>query len=286
MSHALIQHLVASLRQRGQEPDPWKTEYECHDRVIAFNRAHVMIAGSVSGAVFLGQAVYWSKRSQLRDGWFFKTQAEWLDETGIKQEEQVAIRKRLKAVGVLEEQRHGLPARLWFRVRFSRLYQAMRPESSIPAIQDSSLPVNGDTGVPVNGEPVIPSEPEITSETTKLSGSVEQNPLADASQPAPAKSNGCGRNGKSDPNVKAVIDHWFQSFKAKTGKPPIPNGGMWGKKAKDLLHGRSLQDALGLIDEAFARPTKFCGEKGLYGLEHIVQSVNQILVRRAEENGQ
>ena len=54
------------------------------DRPIAFNRDFVSIGCGIKGALMLSQAVYWGKRTTAKDGSFYKTQAEWEEETGLK----------------------------------------------------------------------------------------------------------------------------------------------------------------------------------------------------------
>jgi hypothetical protein len=86
------------------------------DRPIAFHRCFVEISGSVTAALLLSQAWYWQRRAQDGDGWFFKTREEWSEETGLSRKEQETARARLREIGVLEEERRGLPAKLFYRV--------------------------------------------------------------------------------------------------------------------------------------------------------------------------
>ncbi len=91
------------------------------DRPIAFHRCLVKPSGSVEAALLLSQALYWSNRTEDPDGWFYKTREEWEEETGLNRTSQEAARKRLKENGLLEEERRGLPARLYYRVNFEKL---------------------------------------------------------------------------------------------------------------------------------------------------------------------
>jgi hypothetical protein len=85
-------------------------------RPIAFHRPLAEVAGSCNGGVFLSQALYWSRRSSLEDGWFYKTSDEWFEETCLSRREQETVRKHLVSIGVLEEERRGVPAKLHFRL--------------------------------------------------------------------------------------------------------------------------------------------------------------------------
>lgn len=65
------------------------------DRPIAFQRSFVHLGAGITGALMLSQAVYWANRGSDDDGWFFKTQVEWEDETGLSRTEQETARKKL-----------------------------------------------------------------------------------------------------------------------------------------------------------------------------------------------
>jgi hypothetical protein len=91
------------------------------DRPIAFHRALVPVAGSVTAALLLCQAIYWSKRTRDSTGWFYKTQTEWEEETGMSRWEQEGARKLLRQRSLLEEKRAGTPAKLYFRVNINEL---------------------------------------------------------------------------------------------------------------------------------------------------------------------
>ena len=81
------------------------------DRPIAFQRSFVHLGAGITGALMLSQAVYWANRGSDDDGWFFKTQVEWEDETGLSRTEQETARKKLLSLGLMEEARRGIPMR-------------------------------------------------------------------------------------------------------------------------------------------------------------------------------
>lgn len=103
------------------------------DRPIAYHRCFVAITGSVTAAVMLSQAVYWSRRTNDADGWFYKTQSEWEEETGLTRSEQETARKKLYACGFWEEKRKGIPAQLFFRLNEETLQSQLLslPQSSM-----------------------------------------------------------------------------------------------------------------------------------------------------------
>jgi len=93
-------------------------------RCIAFHRRLVDLTGSVKASLMLSQAIYWTRRGKdirQRDGWFFKTIEQWQYETGLSRHEQANARAILRGLDLLEERRHGLPAKPVFRVDGDRL---------------------------------------------------------------------------------------------------------------------------------------------------------------------
>jgi len=100
--------------------------FEMLGRPIAFHRIFVTLTGSVTAALMLSQAVYWSKTGRKKgpwDGWFWKSADEWQEETGLSRREQETARKKLQQLGFWQEdlrKANGTPT-LHFRVDASKL---------------------------------------------------------------------------------------------------------------------------------------------------------------------
>lgn len=117
------------------------------DRPVAFHPilAHKLGVGA-TGALFLSQALYWTKGKSAagRDGWFYKTRDEWQAETCLTRYEQETARKRLRALGVIEEKRSGVPAKLYFRVNLDRLRDLLEVNGEIqPSSRGESNQLDG-----------------------------------------------------------------------------------------------------------------------------------------------
>lgn len=83
-------------------------------RVIAFRPEFAKIGQGTplgrlgtNAGIFLAQSLYWTEHTTDPDGWFFKTQDEWSDETGLSEEEQATARKILKRHGLIQEDLRG-----------------------------------------------------------------------------------------------------------------------------------------------------------------------------------
>jgi hypothetical protein len=103
---------------------------------VAFYPRLADLTGSVTAALLLGQCLYWTRtvtrQQPQRDGWFWKTAAEWQRETGLSRREQDSARRILRALGLLEEQRRGMPARRWFRLDLAGLRQQLDQAPGAP----------------------------------------------------------------------------------------------------------------------------------------------------------
>ncbi len=64
----------------------------------------------------LSQAIYWTPRTKDPEGWFYKSQKEWEEETGLTRSEQEIARKQLKQTGFWQEKLKGVPATLYYCV--------------------------------------------------------------------------------------------------------------------------------------------------------------------------
>jgi hypothetical protein len=90
-------------------------------RIVAYYPELVRLTKSVTANVLLCQFVYWRGKERGPNGWLYKTQPEITKETGLTRTEQSTARKRLRELGVLEEEKRGVPARLFYRVNLKKL---------------------------------------------------------------------------------------------------------------------------------------------------------------------
>ena len=123
---------------------------------VAFYPRLADLTGSVTAALLLGQCLYWTRsvlrQQPQRDGWFWKTAAEWRRETGLSRREQDTARCRLRALGLLQEQRRGMPARRWYRVDVAGLQQHL---DRLPGVVCSGWPWDTSDLARSLGQPVL-----------------------------------------------------------------------------------------------------------------------------------
>lgn len=141
-----------------------------NDRPIAFNRHYVSLGCGINGALMLSQMVYWSKRTKDKNGYFYKTQDEWLEETRLTRYEQESARKKLRDLNFVSEHKHGVPCKVHFKVNHEALYSALiqyveNQQTGMWETHklDSGKPTNCDVE---NQQTNTESTAEINSETT------------------------------------------------------------------------------------------------------------------------
>ena len=100
---------------------------EVFDMPVSFHRCLVPVAGGVTPALMLSQAIWTTQTlDPASRGWFLRSQEQWTQETGLTRWEQETARRALRQVGLLEERRVGMPAKLWFRVCPDAILRALQ----------------------------------------------------------------------------------------------------------------------------------------------------------------
>jgi hypothetical protein len=94
--------------------------------VVAYQRAIAHAVGDALAGLFFSQLWYWAGRQpEDRDGWFFMTQEQLFAETALSRREQETSRRKLRELGILEEDLRGHPAKLWYRVNVPAVIQLL-----------------------------------------------------------------------------------------------------------------------------------------------------------------
>lgn len=110
-------------------------------RVLAISTRLAKQVGDPAALVLLSQLLYWSRRGrdvQARDGWIFKTAAEWSTETGLSWKVQKRARQLLVSRGLIEERLQTMPARLEYRLCLPQLLSALGLDSAATGAAVSS----------------------------------------------------------------------------------------------------------------------------------------------------
>src|SRR6476660_36798 len=94
------------------------------ERVIAFSPMLARVLGGVYECLFFSQLAYWTGKGD-DPAWVYKTRDEMREETTMNRYQQDQARASLKALGVIEEERRGLPARMHYRILWPRVFELL-----------------------------------------------------------------------------------------------------------------------------------------------------------------
>lgn len=124
------------------------------DRPIAFHPALARAFGGINEALLFQQLAYWSDKGADPE-WIFKSQVELEAETCLSAYQQKQARDHLKRLGVLEDERRGVPARLYYHILWDATFRLLEtanldsgPESRFRETTnlDSEQPAGKDAG--------------------------------------------------------------------------------------------------------------------------------------------
>jgi hypothetical protein len=124
------------------------------DRPIAFHPELARAFGGINEALFFQQIAYWSDKGDDPE-WIYKSQVELEHETCLSAYQQKQARDHLKRLGVLQDERRGVPARLYYRIDWTATFRFLEPanldSSADPSFQetanlDSEEPASKDAG--------------------------------------------------------------------------------------------------------------------------------------------
>ncbi|MCE4957830.1 conserved phage C-terminal domain-containing protein [Macrococcoides caseolyticum] len=80
----------------------WINLISGNDNYILVNKFYIEFMRDLQGAVFLSQLTFWADKGKNREGWIYKTQEQWFNETGIKKFKITQITKELESRGIIE----------------------------------------------------------------------------------------------------------------------------------------------------------------------------------------
>lgn len=100
------------------------------EKPIAFHKIFFDVTQDMKTAVFLSQLYYWSEKmgskiikidgKEIWEGrWFYKTAESWEEETGVNPKEQRRARKILRDKNLIQEDRRGVPATMYFKFNYN-----------------------------------------------------------------------------------------------------------------------------------------------------------------------
>jgi hypothetical protein len=233
------------------------------DRIVSFHVGLAHALDSVTAALLFSQCAYWScgDTANGRDGWFWKTQVEMQEETGLTRYEQESARATLRKRGVLKEEKRGCPAKNWYCIDWDNLAKLIENSKL-----DSGKPA---TLVAENQQPCLGKNHDIhdtTHETTsqKIGANAPREPYSwertpedvDDDLPIP-KEKPVGK--KAD--ILALAEHFTEvthlrpvAYEGNPGKSVKERQVLWDHPLRAIcdLAEWDIEFACNLVDDAVA----------------------------------
>src|SRR5699024_5675035 len=97
------------------------------ERHITVPRVYLELLGDFNTAAFLNQLVFWSDKTKRRDGFFYKTYAEWEDELLLSEYQVRRSSKNLRDLGLIEtevKRANGSPT-VHYKVNMDKLSESI-----------------------------------------------------------------------------------------------------------------------------------------------------------------
>lgn len=236
----------------SERPAPFDTTGTLRDviqatlsRPVAYHSIFARIAESTTAGLMLSQAWYWTKHSEHRDGWFWKTQQEWRTEVYLTRYEQETARRTLRQLGLLDEERRGSPAKLWFRVNLDKLY------ARIVQIAGEQHAENRDASVREASKLVCGKAASSKGTKTPPQTTLKETPCEPCGSPESARR----KSGKlTDTRHQTVVQFYVTEFEKRHVGLKAPLDGSDGKALQRLLrqqHDASSEELCRWLSHAF-----------------------------------
>jgi len=136
------------------------------EQVVAYRPALARALGGVNCALLFQQIAFQAKDLIPEEAgfsaWVYKTRTKMERETAMGRYEQETARRKLRALGVLEEHLRGAPARMHYRINWDRAFELLREASSV-----GGNPTNLSAGSPPTSSQQ-PSQQEWGDATSKV----------------------------------------------------------------------------------------------------------------------
>ena len=166
----------------------------------------------VKECIFLCRLIWWTGMEKAGDGWIYKTQLDFQNETGMSFDEQSNARKNLKRLGLLEERHQRLQHKMFYKVNLEALNDKWEASAPIP---ETGKPGFGESENPVSSEPANPVSSNTTEETQK-------RPTKNAAPAAAASF------------AKVFVEGWSAAYEADRGVKYVFGGAKDGSAVKRL----------------------------------------------------
>ena len=137
--------MTAATDRQRQRPSKLLQEF---DRVIGFHSVYVDLTGNHTAALMLSQVKYWwMRRADKADEWFYKTLAEWYEETRLTRRQLDRATDTLMSLGFIDVKRMGANGMLHFHLHEKALEKALLKAFNLIPERPRRIVQKGQTGL-------------------------------------------------------------------------------------------------------------------------------------------
>lgn len=240
------------------------------DRPIAFHRCFIDLGIGINGAIMLSQAIYWSSRTNNDEGWFYKVRDEWTEETGLSRKQQESSRKKMTQLGFWHEVKHGLPAKLYYRIDFEVLNKLLTElhESK----QTSGSRISSKYGMKGSTE-MVQKEPSVARESSQLYTETTTEITSENTYLLKEKKQKKNNQSVKEEDVSEIFEHW----KRVTGSQKARMTGKHDKRYKKIVERMKNYSKYELMDAiSGVMLSTFHVENGHLGISTIFRDDEQV----------
>lgn len=102
------------------------------NRPILYLAGLSIVLDSVNAGLMMSQLIFWSGKGGKKDGWIYKTMAEFKQETGLSRTQQETAIRICKEHGFIDYKLAGIPAKRHFKVNLKKI------ENMLPSLKESA----------------------------------------------------------------------------------------------------------------------------------------------------
>lgn len=226
---------------------------------FTFKRSYVLISGSALAGLFLAQAAYLSGLARKNDGWFYHTREQWNNDILLTRYEQESVRAQLRTLGLLKEERRGVPAKLFYCVDFERIADLTAD------LLVENQPTRGlETNQQAGGKPTNTyKEIEYIENTNTSKNRESRKTVADDMPPDGGERISSARNSPARPARAKVVpefskedrDAMWDAYEQGTGIGVVTkqDGSNYGEVVRETLRAGITPDQVALVCKRYKR---------------------------------
>jgi len=152
---------------------------------ISFHQIFARVGGGATEGLFLSQLYHWTQAVKEENKWIERTYQQWHELTYLTRRELDAARKKLKALGILEEKKVGSKQNILYKLDISGLFKLIietcNPSTDI--LDQPTTVESGFEGAPVKEAKELGLLPVLDFPVREMASPLQEFPVVDSIPP-------------------------------------------------------------------------------------------------------